>query len=154
MKRAQLVFAVVVAIVLTLGYLGVASAQETTAQENISAAAKRFVLTDIKPSNGDTSNVSSSTVVRATFNRTLDASSVRRNFTLTDLSTGKKVSATVDVNGETARLKPKSDLKRGNRYEATLASGVRSKSGDRLDSVDGSGADFSGSEATWRFRVS
>jgi Bacterial Ig-like domain len=153
LKRVQLVFAVVVAIALTLGSLGVASAQETTAQDGLSAAAKRFVLTDIKPNNGDT-GVSSSTVVRATFNRTLDASSVRRNFTLTDLSTGKEVSATVDVNGETARLKPKSDLKRGDRYEAILASGVRSKSGDRLDSVDGSGADFNGGEATWRFRVS
>ena len=149
MRRIWLVF--VVAVALTLGSLGVASAQDNTAQAP-STTANRFVLTDIKPNNGET-GVSRGTNVTATFNRVLDPSTVRQNFTLRDLNTGKRVHATITVNGKTATLNPNDSLKRGDTYEATLDRGIRSRSGDRLDGVDGSGATFSGGQAAWRFTV-
>jgi hypothetical protein len=166
LRRIGLVFTVAVALIL--GSLGVASAQDsttptdTTTQDNTTAAdstgqnssANKLVLKKIKPQNGAT-GVSRDTTVKATFNEDLDKSTVRNNFSLKDTDTGNLVDATITVNGNVATLTPKQGLKRGDHYKAILDSGLRSKSGDRLQSVDSSGANFdrSNHRASWTFRV-
>lgn len=166
MRRIWLVFTVAVALIL--GSLGVASAQErtaptdTTSQDNTTAtdssapnsSSNKLVLKKIKPQNGAT-EVSRDTTVKATFNEDLDKSTVRNNFSLKDTDTGNLVDASISVNGNVATLTPKQSLKRGDHYKAVLDSGLRSKSGDKLQSVDSSGANFdrSNHRASWTFRV-
>jgi len=166
MRRIKLVLAVAVATAATLGFLGVASAKDnattgTTAPDNTvatestpQASSNDLVLEEIKPPNGAT-DVAKDTSVKATFNKNLDASTVRNNFSLKDTDTDKTVNASITVDGDVAKLNPNQNLKSGDHYKAKLSGGLRSKSGDKLKSVNGSGADFDSStrKATWTFTV-
>ena len=177
MRRIWLVLAVAIVLAATPGFLGVASAQETTTAKGgttskestatkdstVQADSSQLILQKIKPANGAT-NVARDTDVRATFNEKLDPATVNStNFQLKDTDTNTVVPATVRVsnnNPDVAVLTPDQNLKRGDHYKVTItggASGVLSRSGDRLKGVDGSGADFHSNQnpptATWTFKV-
>jgi hypothetical protein len=168
MRRTWLVLAAAVAIAAILGSVGVASAQEGTTTKDSSVQAVSPLangglrITNVSPQGGAT-GVSKNTTVRATFNQTLDPTTIEspsNNFKLKDKVTSAIVPATVVVSSNdpnTAKLRPTSPLSAHHSYKAVIVagtSGVKSDDGDELTSVNTSkGINFDGTQAEWSFKV-
>jgi hypothetical protein len=176
MRRTWVVLAVAVAMAAILGSVGVAVAKEgTTAPKEGTTAPKDSAvkgpgilangglrLTNVSPQGGAT-GVSTTTTVRATFNKPLDPATIEspsNNFKLKDKATNAIVPATVVVSSNdpnTAKLKPTSPLSANHSYKAIIVagnSGVTSTTGDELTSVNTSkGIKFNGTQAEWSFKV-
>jgi hypothetical protein len=176
MRRTWVVLAVAVAMAAILGSVGVAVAKEgTTAPKEGTTAPKDSAvkgpgilangglrLTNVSPQGGAT-GVSTTTTVRATFNKPLDPATIEspsNNFKLKDKATNAIVPATVEVSSNdpnSAKLKPTSPLSANHSYKAIIVagnSGVTSTTGDELTSVNTSkGIKFNGTQAEWSFKV-
>lgn len=183
MRRTWVVLAVAVAMAAILGSVGVAVAKEgTTAPKEGTTASKEGTkapkdsavkgpgilangglrLTNVSPQGGAT-GVSTTTTVRATFNKPLDPATIEspsNNFKLKDKATNAIVPATVVVSSNdpnSAKLKPTSPLSANHSYKTIIVagnSGVTSTTGDELTSVNTSkGIKFNGTQAEWSFKV-
>jgi hypothetical protein len=176
MRRTWVVLALAVAMAAILGSVGVAVAKErTTAPKEGTTAPKDSAvkgpgilangglrLTNVSPQGGAT-GVSTTTTVRATFNKPLDPATIEspsNNFKLKDKATNAIVPATVVVSSNdpnSAKLKPTSPLSANHTYKASIEagnSGVTSTTGDELTSVNTSkGIKFNGTQAEWSFKV-
>ncbi len=104
-----------------------------------SSAPAPLSLTATTPASGAT-GVSSGAAVSATFNNTLDATTITAStFTLKNAS-NTQVSGSITVSGNTATLTPSSALAASTTYTATLTTGIKDVNGSAL------AADF-----TWSF---
>jgi hypothetical protein len=175
LRRIWLVF-VAVTLAAILGFVGLASAQDSTTPADSTTPstsgdptiAAAFTLTEAAPP-GNTTGISRGTNVRAGFNKNLDKATVNQNnFQLLDQTNGgTKVSAKLSIDNSPsstwvpsttsyAILNPTNNLKSGHKYKVIVdagSDGVLSTSGNTIKDVTAPNVTFKNNRVSWIFTV-